>query len=421
MIKKSHLLLFAVTLLFTACEKDFGSIEVTYTKATAIYGDLTEIRNTPLLATAAPINNPGKVFVSNDLLLIGEEEKGIHIIDNSNPSNPVNQSFLNIPGNREYYVHGDYLYAESYYDMLKIDISDKSQPNIVARIENAFASEFRDNNNRVLLGFDFEEVTEQFGQDDDIYQQIWSGQTDIFYFDYANRLIPPSQVPVSFAGNSNTAIGSVNRIAYAENHVYVISRTILTTFDDTNQFTLISSENVGWNMETIYPNNGQLFIGTMQSMEIFDITNPSRPNFLSSFFHATSCDPVLPCDDVAYVTLRTGDVGNCPGDENALLVVDIRNPHNPQQLQAIEMESPFGMSVANSKLYVGEGSNGLKIFDITDKENIRLEVWDKAIEAYDIILHPTLNNFLLVAGPTGISQYEIEDVETLSLVSTLLY
>lgn len=418
-MKKFLLVLLPLSLfILSSCSKDFGTVEVTYTKATAVYGDLNEIRNTPLLESEKTIVNPGKVFVSENLLLVGEEGEGIHLVDNSDPENPTNLSFLNIPGNREFYVQGNILYAESHYDMLKIDISNKMQPRIIARVDNAFASELVDDQGRVVIKFDFEIVTEKVGPDSDIHSQTWGDQNFVF-FDYTNSIIPPSQVPVSFAGNSSAAIGSVNRIAVTNNHVYVISRSTLTAFKDDGSFERVFNQQVGWNMETIYPNGNQLFVGTQQSMEIFDISNPERPSQISSFWHANSCDPVLPSGDVAFVTLRTGDVGNCPGDENSLIVVDITNLTNLVAIQEIEMESPFGMSLAGSKLYVGEGSSGLKIFDATDKKNLKLENWDTSIEAYDIIHHPTRNDLLLIAGPTSISQYKIDGVEDLSLLSTL--
>jgi len=122
---------------------------------------------------------------------------------------------------------------------------------------------------------------------------------------------------------------------------------------------------------------------------------------------------------VAYVTLRTGDVSNCPGDENSLVVLDISNIANPVTAQEIEMESPYGLTLANAKLYVGEGEKGLKIFDATDKMNLTLETFDQSIEAYDVIHHPTNTNILLVAGPNGLGQYEIEGDTRLTLISWL--
>ena len=419
-MKKFLLVLLPLTLvIFQSCTKDFGSVEVTYKKATAVYGDLDLIRNTPLLEGVRPIVDAGKIFVADNLLLIGEEGDGIHIVDNTDPKNPINLSFMNIPGNREYYVEGNILYAESHYDMLKIDISDKSQPRIVSRAEDAFAtsSNFENDKGEALIKFEFEEITEKVSEDSEIYQQLW-GHQEYYYYDFASKLIPPSQVPVSFAGNSSASIGSVNRIAVVDNHIYVVSRDYITPFEDNGDLTTFDRVGATSGMETIYPNGDRLFIGTQQSMEIFDINNPTQPQWVTSFWHATSCDPVLPCDDVAFVTLRTGDVGDCPGDINALLVVNVSNDF-VEPIQEIEMESPFGMTIVGSKLYVGEGANGLKVFNIEDKQNITLETWEPNIEAYDIIYHPTNPNLILIAGPVGISQYEIEGDAAYTLLSTM--
>lgn len=422
-MRKLLLLLLPLSILtFQSCTKDFGSVEVTYTKATAVYGDLDDVRNTALLEDAKPIENAGKIFVAENLLLIGEEGKGIHIVDNTNPESPNNLSFINIPGNREYFVAGNTLYAESYYDMVKIDVSNKNQPVLESRVKDAFKGDqnFENANGESLIGFDFELVTEKVGEDSEIYQQLW-GHQDVYYYDYADRIIPPSQVPTSFAGNSSASVGSVNRIAVVDEFIYVISRSFLTTFEDKGNLEKIgTSLPVFSNMETVFPNGNQLLVGTAQSMEVFDISNNSAPRWVSSFPHANSCDPVLPCGNIAFVTLRTGDVGNCPGDENALLVLDISKTQ-PQQIQEIEMESPFGMMMANNRLYVGEGTNGLKIFNAEDKSNLTLESWEPNIEAYDIIYHPTNPNLLLIAGPTGISQYQIEGGVDYSLISTLTF
>ena len=51
--------------------------------------------------------------------------------------------------------------------------------------------------------------------------------------------------------------------------------------------------------------------------------------------------------------------------------------------------------------------------------NLTLETFDQSIEAYDVIHHPTNTNILLVAGPNGLGQYEIEGEERLTLVSWL--
>ncbi|MEM9325793.1 MAG: hypothetical protein AAGA85_09060 [Bacteroidota bacterium] len=403
-MKTYPLILFLAALTLCACD-DFGTATVTYTKGTAIYGDLEALRQTPLLGGAREITDAGKIYLGGDVLLIGEEGEGIHVVDNTDPENPVPRSFLTIPGNREFFVDGSTLYAESLYDMLKIDISNLSAPSLVAREENAFSTEFTNSQGEALIGFELGVVTETLDKDSDIYDQVWnsSGPT---YFDYEQNLIPPSAVPASFAGNSNRAIGSVNRVVSHEDHVYVVGKTKLSVFDATSGLDLVFQQDIGWNMETVYPMGARIFIGSQNSVEIYNVSNPSSPTYESSFWHATSCDPVFPVDEeTAYVTLRTGDFAECPGDVNALIVLDISTMTTAQQVQEIEMESPYGLTMIGDFLYVGEGENGLKIFDASDRRSLRMEEWQRNMQAYDVLAHPTRPDLLMIAGPEGLSQF----------------
>lgn len=411
------LLLIISVALFYSCENDIvGDVEVTYEAGTPIYGDMETIRNTPLLEASRDLTNPGKIFVSPNFLFIGEEGVGIHIIDNTDPEAPRNLAFLNIPGNREYFVSNNILYAESYYDMLKIDLSIPTQPVLVSRIENAVAEEIQDNQGRTLLGFEFQTITEKLDKDDNIWD-FMVGNDHQVYFDYAQQMIPPSAVPASFAGNSSNGIGSVNRVVENNGYVYMVSRQNLIIIDDRSSFSHVSTNSIGWDMETVYPLDDLLFIGASTNVTVMNVSDPENPEWVSSFQHITSCDPVIPSDieDISYVTLRTGDENNCPGDENALLVLQMEDGWmNP--IQEIGMESPYGLTLIGDKLYVGEGMDGLKIFDATDRRRLVLEEWNTSVTAYDVLQHPTRNDILLIAGPDGLDQVKIEGFEELSTI-----
>ncbi len=419
-MKSFQLTILLAALTIMGCS-DFGEVTVTYTKGTAIYGDLEAMRQTPILAPARDIIDAGKIYLGGDLLLIGEEGEGIHVVDNSNPENPTPQAFIQIPGNREYYVEGSMLYAESLYDMLRIDISNPLQPVVVSRVENAFSNEFTNGRGEALIGFELAEVTEKMDKDSDIYDQVWNAEGPS-YFDYQENLIPPSAVPASFAGNSNQAIGSVNRIAFTDDHVFVVGVSKLTVFDASVGLERVYAAQIGWNMETIYPMGNRIFIGSQNSVEIYNINDPASPQYESSFWHATSCDPVFPVDEeTAYVTLRTGDFAECPGDENALVVLDITTMSMAVQVQDIEMESPYGLTMIGDRLYVGEGENGLKIFDATDRRNLVLEEAQRNVKAYDVLAHPTRPGLLMIAGPEGLSQFETDDDLQLQLLSHVAF
>lgn len=406
--------------VFSSCEDDFGKKTVSYTKATAIYGDIETLRATPIAGNARVIEDAGKIFVYDDMILVGEEGHGIHVIDNSYPSNPIPVAFLNIPGNREYFVSDGVLYAESVYDMLKIDISNMKQPVILERVENAFLATLYGESGEAIIGFDYENVTEELALDDPIFD--YETYDNVYYYDVDQSLIPQSSVPASFAGNSGNAIGSVNRIVEHNGYVYAVSRGKMNVFNAQGGFEQVYSEYVGWNMETVFPMGDRLFVGTSSSVDIFNISNPESPYLQSSYFHMTSCDPVLPINETtAYVTLRTGDFSECPGDENELLVIDISHDEYVEEVQQISMNSPFGMSLIEDRLYVGEGASGVKVFDASDRRNLKLLQFDHSVDAYDVIAHPKYFNILMLAGPDGLLQYQLDGGTDLQLISNIQF
>ena len=405
--------LFVVLVLSSCSSEDLCDRTVTYQKAQAVYADLGDFRNVTLNNPARNLVTPGKIFVADDLLLIVEEETGIHVVDNSDPVDPKFINFIDVPGIREMAVEGTDIYVDSYYDILKIDISNPLQVRLTERIEEAFTIGVTNAEGDALVGFTYEQVTESVSCDSDIFNE------QVVWFDFQNERIPRSALPTSFVSSGET-FGTVNRMAIASDRLYIIGNSDLTIINTENaRPTLEQTMNgFGWNMETIFPYEDHLFIGARQNMAIYSIQNPSAPSYEGDFFHANSCDPVLPTNnEVAYVTLR--GAGECGGNENTLNIIDIRNLNNPTLLRAIEMDSPYAMSIHNNTLYVGQGTFGFSAFEIDNQELIHLYD-NKDITAYDIIPHPTRSDILLFAGPTGIMQYEVEG-DGQKLVSEILY
>lgn len=416
-------LLILIGFLFSACTKDRGTISLTYNKGTAVYGDLNEVRSLPLLASPRNIYNPGKIFIGEDFILIGEENEGIHVFDNTNPSSPVNISFIQLPFTKEFFVDNDIIYAESHYDFLKIDLSNISMPTLIDRVAWAFAGNglIKNNEGQVLLGFDFEITTEDFKLNSPEAREL--EDTYYLYYNYMNKLIPPSTVPSSFVGNSTRSKGTLNKITTYNNYVYVIGNEKLYSFENTPSQMMYPEEvYVSRNLETIYPENDHLFLGTQNSMVVMSLHSPNMPYKISEYIHPRSCDPVLPYGNVAYLTLRSGDFSGCSGDENSLQVIDISNVNMPHELNTITMDSPYGMNIINDYLFVGEGSNGLAIFDASDPINLILETKKTNIEAYDIMIHPSIPNRILITNQNGMEQYDIDfNTMNMSFLSRVNY
>ena len=80
----------------------------------------------------------GKIYASGNYIFQNDQNKGIHIIDNTDRANPQKIAFLNIPFNSEFAVRGNYIYANNVNDLVVIDIRDVLHPVVAKRVENAF-------------------------------------------------------------------------------------------------------------------------------------------------------------------------------------------------------------------------------------------------------------------------------------------
>ena len=85
-----------------------------------------------------PLENPGRIYTYENLLLVNDQSKGIHIYDNTANSNPTEVSFIEIPGNMDFSVREGRIYADNVTDMVIVDISNPATPFYVNRIENVF-------------------------------------------------------------------------------------------------------------------------------------------------------------------------------------------------------------------------------------------------------------------------------------------
>jgi len=94
--------------------------------------------NEVTVSDSEPLNNPGRIYVYENYLMVNDQGKGIHIYDNSDQSNPQELSFIGIQGNLDFSVKDNVIYADNITDMVIVDISNPMQPEYVNRIENIF-------------------------------------------------------------------------------------------------------------------------------------------------------------------------------------------------------------------------------------------------------------------------------------------
>ena len=217
-------------------------------------------------------------------------------------------------------------------------------------------------------------------------------------------------------GTSGTG-GSLARFAISGNTLYVVDQNSLRTFDIKNATDPKPSATVsmGLGIETVFPYDNHLFIGAADAMHIYDITQPTQPKSVSTYSHFVGCDPVVVQGNYAYVTLRT--TGCRPGfSNNTLDIIDISNLSQPQVVNMLNLTSPYGLGVRNNALFVCEGANGLRVFDVSDPTQPEQKSQLTDIKTFDVIPLP---ESLLVIGEDGFLQYDYSDLTDLKLLSKI--
>src|SRR5690606_724522 len=112
--------------------------------------------------------------------------------------------------------------------------------------------------------------------------------------------------------------GSLAQFTIVDDYLYTIDYRTLKIFalNDPDHPELTESIDMGVGMETVFHQNGRLFIGANNGVHIYDISNPRSPQEVSNFDHVTSCDPVIANNNYALATLRGGTA--CGGNLSQL-------------------------------------------------------------------------------------------------------
>ena len=220
-----------------------------------------------------------------------------------------------------------------------------------------------------------------------------------------------------FTGKANSSSGisgSMARFVVKGDYLYTLNKSEMNIFDvsEPSNPQDISKIHTPFNVETLYSYKDYLYMGASDGVHIYDNSEPTQPSYLSQFTHAQSCDPVILKDDIAYVTLNSSRncFRNITLDVNRLEILDMRNPKKPKLIKRIEMWEPKGLAIENNRLFICDGDDGLKVFDINkslnnDSININLKLLtkEKKIDCYDVI---TDNKGLVVSNKVDIQQFD---------------
>jgi hypothetical protein len=417
---KKNLLFISITaMLFAGCEE---KIVDRYMVNVPVYMDRHEFKNAVKVTGSENIVEPGKIYFKDNLIFINEALKGIHVIDNSDPAAPVFVSFIGIPGNVDMAIKDNILFADSYIDLVALDISDIYNISEVGRVDSIFPYSLPllknsqlpmgevDLSKGIVVGWEVKEVEEVQTQQTWI-PFLW--REDVLY----DNTSVSSKVSTYSGESSSMSVGiggSMARFTICDNFLYTVDQYNLKVFDidELSNPLLVSDQSIGWDIETVFQYQKKLFFGTTTGMLIYDISNPASPNYVSTYSHIRSCDPVVVEGDYAYVTLRAGNL--CGEATSQLDVINVSNIEKPKWEQSYPMQEPYGLGVDNKTLFVCDGGAGLKVYNADDPKNLVKIGWFSDINAFDVIPY---NGILMMIGTGGLYQYDYTGPENMSLLS----
>jgi len=408
------------SILFISCD---DSTYREYEGNAPVYMTYNNLRSAVKAQQNVDLKDPGKIYYKDNYIFIVEELKGIHVYDNTDPASPVKKVFVNLPGVVDISISGYILYADSFVDLVILDVQNIDNIHEVGRVkeilpytvpptDNDYPMAFVDEDKGVVIGWEVKTIREKIDNNPYPWPIYYRGGME--FLDKANASGASSGVSGSGTGFG----GSMARFGIKDKVLYIVDQNTLKVFDISNKTNpaKMGDFNPGWNIETMFLSGNRMFLGTTTGMVIYDISNPLVPTSRVFFNHARSCDPVIVDDTLAYVTLRSGTT--CGGTVNCLDIVNIKKISSPSLLATFSMTNPHGLGKHGDLLFICDGSAGLKIYDASDPKTLgnKLIYSYPNINAYDVI---PIGNVLVMIGDNGLYQYSYSDIKNITLLSKI--
>lgn len=432
-MKRIIYFLFIGSVLFStqSCQTDQCE-QIVYTiEHQSFYASVNSLRQNIHVKGPRALSIPGKIYFYNDLLLINEAYEGIHFIDNSDPSNPVFLQFIEIMGNTDFAIKDGKLYANNQVDLITFDISNLDDIKLESIAEEVFLPEWMEyiSNNPDQEHYWYEKPVKTTQlmtcKEFEAAQTVPGGLARNGGGFFVQDDFAVLETAVAFDSNSGSGgtgtAGSMASFIIVGDYLYTLDPNTVFTFDISNSASpeKVNENYVGWGLETIFAHETELYLGSSNGMYILTLEDPADPQYLSSISHVGACDPVYVKDNYAYVTLRSGTL--CDGFTNQMDLVDISDKTNPILVKTFPMTNPHGLSISGDELYLCDGPDGLKVFDISDpfslSRNLLEEYPDKF--AFDVITLPQYDNLMIMIGIQGLVQFDYTNPQNLKELSTI--
>lgn len=391
-----------------------------------VYMSYEELRASVKASEPRSLEKPGKIYFKDNFIFVVEDRTGIHIIDVSDPSNPVNSYFIEVPGCVDVAIKQNVLYVDSYVDLVAIDLSDLNNIREVARVKDVLPyivppvnNDYRmaevDQERGVVIDWEVKTVRKELEYQYYPVYPMWNDKLSGNYtLDFSSGVGGASGASTVGTG------GSMARFGLYDDYLYAIDNAICYMFDVSNPSVpfFAGKESVGWGVETMFIYEDHMFLGTTSGMIILSLEVPLKPTYIANFWHITACDPVVVSNGYAYVTLRGGNA--CGGTANRLDVIQLGEGYTTNTLVgSYIMENPHGLGIDGDVLFVCDGDAGLKVYNTFDKTRINQNLISSFpyINAKDVI---PVNGYLFMVGEYGFYFYDYSNIQDIKLVGRVI-
>lgn len=129
-------LFFLSVILLAGCSRVENKQVITWVPVYISASEYSQVSSQPPTA----IGNGGKIALNNNKLYMVEQGQGIHVINYTNPAQPVKERFIKVPGCYEVSLKNGYLIVNNGPDLVSLNISDPNSVVVAYRLANVFKS-----------------------------------------------------------------------------------------------------------------------------------------------------------------------------------------------------------------------------------------------------------------------------------------
>ncbi len=404
--------LIGCALLLPGCLRDH--VTASYKIATPVYALKSTVLANINADPTTPVSQAGQIYVKGSYIYLNDVNKGIHVIDNTDPAHPKAIAFLNIPGNLNIAIRNNVLYADMYADVLALDISNFGHVRLLGSVRAFFTNR--------TYGADSNYVIASWNVKDTVITDMPAGYlraipfTNYYTYMYAGAPTDFTTLNAASSQSGTGTGGSTAVMTLVGDYLYAIpeqhSLGVIHVADSTNP-TPSTVFMAGYDLETVFPIRDKLLLGSKEGVYVYSLSEPGQPSKVGEFTHGTACDPVIANSSYAYVTLHSGTY--CGGASNELDILDATDISNATEIKSYPMTSPTGLCLDGTLLFVCD-ANVVKVFDAGNPDNLKLLSSPAVSQPGDVL---AFNHVLLVVGKDGLYEFDYSDPNNVTLLSFL--